>query len=106
MKTKMLEIRDRMTMIPVLCIELGNADTAAGYYLLVRAGIDYPTILLVSFTKDKAVVNPYEWGDRTYQTAHSFIELNWGTIQEGDVIDIEFILGETKEKKKSERFTT
>ena len=36
-------------------------------------------------------------------TAHEHIILNWDQLKDGDVIDVEFILGETKVKKDSER---
>ena len=36
-------------------------------------------------------------------TAHDHIVKNWVTLEDGDVIDVEFILGETKVKKVSER---
>jgi hypothetical protein len=38
--------------------------------------------------------------------AHRYIEENWNALSDGDVIDVEFILGETKEKKISERYET
>ena len=35
-------------------------------------------------------------------TCHTHIVENWAKLNDGDVIDIEFILGETKVKKVSE----
>ena len=37
------------------------------------------------------------------QVAHRFVIDNWATIQSGQVVDVEFILGETKQPKCSER---
>jgi hypothetical protein len=34
--------------------------------------------------------------------AHDYIRNNWPTLKDGDVIDVEFILGETNERKISE----
>ena len=49
--------------------------------------------------------DPYNWvrDTRTKRTAHSHIERNWADLRDGDVIDVEFILGETAIKKVSER---
>lgn len=47
--------------------------------------------------------DPYDWCDRTYQVAHIFIESHWHELKDGDVVDVEYILGETKEPKRSER---
>lgn len=56
---------------------------------------------------EPANYSPYGWllGSRTFPVAHSFIENNWDELKDGDVIDVEFILGETAEKKVSERIT-
>jgi hypothetical protein len=45
----------------------------------------------------------YHWGDRTMQTAHIYIDEHFAELNDGDVIDVEFILGESTEKKISER---
>ena len=39
-------------------------------------------------------------------SAHRHIELNWDTLNSGDVIDVEFIRGEVDAPKVSERLTT
>jgi hypothetical protein len=36
--------------------------------------------------------------------AHQHIEQNWDLLNDGDVVDVEYILGETSEPKRSERF--
>lgn len=48
--------------------------------------------------------DPYDWNLRTKQVAHAWIETNWEIIADGDVVDVEFILGESTTKKTSERF--
>jgi len=47
--------------------------------------------------------DPYGWKGRTMPVAHNYIIENWEEIRDGDVIDVEFILGETTVKKVSER---
>lgn len=116
MKTILLEVRDSMTFIPVMAIDTdasGYFSDDEGYeqrrWLLRKAGYspDGSTIILMNLNDCRAKFDPYEWGNsRTMAQAHSYIESNWSTLKDGDVIDVEFILGETTEKKVSERFTT
>lgn len=108
MKVKTLELRDRNTFIPVLAVDMNPGSDAAERYLLRRAGYacdGEPIILLVKLDGGKSSYDPYKWGDRTFKTAHLHIEQNWGKLISGDVIDVEFILGETAERKLSEKET-
>ena len=43
------------------------------------------------------------WGGRTYPVAHDWIINHWDELLDGDVVDVEFILGETDVRKQSER---
>jgi hypothetical protein len=49
--------------------------------------------------------DPYHWprDPRTKPYAHVYIEAHWHDLKDGDVIDVEFILGETTSPKVSER---
>jgi len=38
------------------------------------------------------------------RAAHVYIEQSWALLKDGDVVDVEFILGETIKQKISERF--
>ncbi len=98
MTTKLFEIRDRFTCIPALAIQVSGADGA----LLRRAGFESPMIYLVALAVQRCGYDPYGWGDRTFATAHQYIEREWDTLQSGDVIDVEFILHETTAPKTSE----
>lgn len=99
---KFLEIRDRSTFIPALAIEV----SAANGYLARRAGFESPCIYLIALATQKCAYDPWSWGNRTMNTAHQLIEQNWLTLRTGDVVDVEFILGETSEPKRSERETS
>ena len=120
MITKAFEIRDRGTFIPVVAIKMVPsylADTAdeveAERYLLRRAGynFDQPSILLcrmeASGVDRNATYDAYAWGSsaRTMTAAHLYIEQNFDELETGDVIDVEFILGETTQMKVSERLS-
>lgn len=107
MKVKALEIRDKKTFVPALCIDMndGNSDQR---YLLRRCGYPCdgrPNILMTRLSADgtPAWNDPYHWGGRTFPVAHNWIIENWERLKDGDVIDVEFILGETSKIKESER---
>jgi len=105
MKTKLLEIRDEATMIIALCVDM-NPDTEFQYKALWRYGYpcdESPNILITHSSGGKVAENdPYSWGDRTMTVAHNYIIEHWNELNEGDVVDVSFILGETKQPKVSE----
>lgn len=108
MISKVFELRDRATFIPIIAtlLWLTNDEPRSSHYLPRRAGYATNTkyILLASLHGNGRMQHdPFAWCDRTYTTAHSFIEANWETLRDGDVIDVEHILGETTVKKLSER---
>jgi hypothetical protein len=107
MKTKLLEVRDRGTCIEMLCIDMHPENEmqhrglkACGYSCSAA-----PNIMITYAGGGRSADNdPFSWGDRTYATAHLDIIENWEAYKDGDVVDVEFILGETKEPKTSQRF--
>jgi hypothetical protein len=110
LKTKLFEIRDRATFIPCIgiWIDTRDSDVNAEFYLIRRAGYDeaYPLLLLTRLDGGgKAQYDAYDWGDRTMQVAHDYIQNHWDELQSGDVVDVEFILGETTTPKESESVT-
>lgn len=107
MEVKLLEIRDRATFIPVLAVN-ANSDEPKEEYLLRRCGYpndQRPNIIITSLDASgrPASNDPYAWGGRTFPVAHNYIIERWNSITTGDVVDVEFILGETLEPKLSER---
>lgn len=107
-RAKFLELRDSMTFIPVIAIDCGvSGEDYNTDYLLGRAGYGGRAILLTGLSGGKkAECDPYAWKDRTFQVAHDWIHLHWDTLNSGDVIDVQFILGETKTPKRSVRYET
>jgi hypothetical protein len=122
MQIKLLELRDEGTFIPLLCVNMNPSIDNCGnkamdrfkaqMYLLRRCG--YPcdgkaNIAITHLGADgKPFWNdPYGWGGpaRTYHIAHTYIITHWDELKDGDVVDVQFILGETKEPKQSERLT-
>jgi len=110
LETKVFELRDKGTFIPIIATRLQSNDLEdeKELYLLRRAGFAnadcFPAILITRLSGGaRAEVDPYSWTDRTFQTAHHWLEKNFHAINNGDVIDCEFILGETDTPKMSER---
>lgn len=105
MDIKLLEIRDRMTFIIVLCVNM-NPDNAHQQKTLRTYGYPCdgsPNIMITHASGgQKADNDPYSWGGRTYPVAHDYIIKNWDKLREGDVIDVEYILKETETIKISE----
>lgn len=95
-----LEIRDRATFIPALAFTLCKADN----WLAGRAGFgDRRQVILMRLTDCEAHWDVFSWGNRTMRTAHQYIEDNWERLDSGDVVDVEHILGESSNPKRSER---
>lgn len=107
MEVKCLEIRDEGTFIPVICIR-PVPENGWQRWLLRRDGYsgnsDERCIIMIDAQCNGVAYDPYEWKDRRSKGyAHNYITENWHTLHDGDVIDVQFILGETKTKKISER---
>lgn len=111
MQTKIFEVRDEGTFIPLFAVDMhsGNPEER---YLLRREGYScafgIPNIAIAKLSadiRDRFCNDPYAWGDRTFATAHHYIIAHWYELKSGDVIDVSFILGETPKPKDSEQKT-
>jgi hypothetical protein len=107
---KTLEIRDKGTHIAALAIKMLADNPVQAYYIHERSGYprDGSSIMLMCLHDGRATNDPYEWqtlrmGPRTMPTAHNFIIDNFPTLEDGQVIDVEYILGETSQPKVTER---
>lgn len=123
MQTKLLELRDDGTFIPLLCVNMNPSspadatmypgwtdDQAARRYLLERCGYPCDGRPNIAITNANADGDPFRndylaWSGRTYPVAHKYILENWEKLKDGDVVDVEYILGETAAPKVSERLT-
>jgi hypothetical protein len=108
MKTKLIEIRDRGTFIIALCVDM-NPDNETQRWALHTYGFPCdgrPNIMITHASGERRASNdPYFWNDRTWANAHDHIIKNWDKLNDGDVVDVEFILGETDTPKRSEKET-
>jgi hypothetical protein len=103
MKTKMLEIRDRHTYLAVIATKTCGS-TALERYHFKRRGYSRNSVMVTRLVDTRTASYPYEWGTctRTMHVAHKYIEDNFDELTTGDVVDVEYILGETQTKKISE----
>lgn len=106
METKILEVRDRMTFIAVLAIKTTPTNDEQRYYLR-RSGwsesFDDVLLMRLDAQDGRVTGDPYDQAGRTMHEAHKYIRQNFDTLKDGDVVDVEFILGETSAPKESER---
>lgn len=107
METKILEVRDAATFIPVLATAMKSDNPIEKWYLK-RTGYsrNRPLVMIVPTYGGRAEYDPYKWGEspRTLFIAHEYIEENWDSLKTGDVVCVETILGERGAPKISERF--
>lgn len=114
MTTKAFEIRDVGTFIPVIATRMvpgcSNEQThERERYLLARSGFGFaePLVMLCRMDANglshQASYDPYGWGcARTMGVAQTYIAAHWPDLKSGDVIDVEFVLGEKPTPKVSE----
>jgi hypothetical protein len=104
MQIKLLEVRDSATFLPVFAISTKPENSGQGY-LLRRCGFNSGDAVILARLRGEAPssADAYFWNDRTMQTAHLYIEKHFDQLKDGDVVDVQFILGETDKPKTSER---
>lgn len=109
MKTKVLEVRDSGTFMPALAISFDTEQpdlVPQARYLLRRAGWGHsPNAVGLLFLEiGEFQDDRFKWGEsrRTYFNAHRYIAQNFHLLHDGDVVDVQFILGETATPKASE----
>src|SRR5262245_5099695 len=108
MIVKCLEIRDALTFIPVICIKPIPVNEAQRYLLRrdgYRGDQDEGCVIYIDAQCRNVAYDPYDWpsNPRTHRVAHNYITEHWNELRDGDVIDVEYILGERPTRKVSER---
>jgi hypothetical protein len=101
---KYLEIRDRGTYVGAYAFKI-NPKNIPSIKIVRRAGFgpQKPYIMLGRLDSNLCTYSPYEHNSpRTMKVAHLYIIREWDSIKSGDIIDIEFILGETDKPKESD----
>ena len=111
MISKLLEIRDEGTKISALAIKLGNETSEEENEILRHAGWgdnpkdrwDHRYVLLLQLDGGirEAHNDPFQWrdGSRTMFNAHLFIKDHFDELNTGDIVDVQYLLGETDHPK-------
>lgn len=106
MQTKLFEIRDRATCISAMAIQF-DCESDHERWIFGRSGYGRTRedingyIQLTHLDTGESNYDPFKWS-RTMREAHRHIIANWDNLNSCDVIDVEFILGESETKKISE----
>jgi hypothetical protein len=93
-----------------MAIKLKARDMAEAY-LFSRAGFVITNntygkyVILIKIETNEVQWDYEEWPNRTMITAHKYIQDYFNQLNTGDVIDVEYILGLSENKKQSERIT-
>lgn len=111
-KAKFFEVRDSMTMMPIMVTEIKLTGNKAEDWLMWKVGLGRPEsgcyrFLVTELQTGESHYEPHDWRPnttiRTMREAHSYIEEHYDQLETGAVIDVQFILGEKPEPKISER---
>ncbi len=116
MIVKAFEVRDSMTFIPVIAIKMIPTQQGGRFeqerYLLARSGYGKdpranPLVMVCRMDANgganQSAYDPHSWDNRTMTEAHRFIRKHFDEMFSGDVVDVQFILGEAQSPKLSER---
>lgn len=108
MTIKLFEVRDAGTFIPAIAIKCNPADESeryslgrTGYGTLPENQASY--VIFGRLDDLELTRDAYSWDNRTMHNAHVYVRDNFDTLESGEVIDVEYILGETDSPKVSER---
>ena len=108
MTAKTFEVRDKGTFIAVLAVQLESGNER-DRFLLNRSGFGKTSagqkryVLLYKLYSDGfATYDAFRWEDSTTQQAHLYINEYFDGLISGQVIDCEFLRGESRLPKVSE----
>lgn len=107
-ETKLFEVRDDMTFIPVMAVRFQSSDDAERYLLLAvgfALDLPYPYVFLwrLAALDKRPTIYPAEWNCRSMTPAHKYIADNWDELTSGQVIDARVLRGERAEPVISQR---
>jgi len=112
---KIIEVRDVATCMPCLAIQ-PNPQTEAEVWAFSRTGYGLEPsdhrqyVLMVPLNPGQGIMtaDPYcQPGAperRTMFEAHRYVIKHWDELSSGDVVDVEYIMGETEEPKRPDRY--
>lgn len=115
MKVKLVEVRDRGTCVPAIAIKTTNPENEAEQWLWHRSGYhgawdrgEEIILARIDGSADRQLIyDIYDWhGSITMQAAHEWLIDHFDEIENGAVVDAEFIRGESVAPRQSDRFAS
>lgn len=101
MKTKVFEVRDSATLLPVLAVKM-EGHTEKEKKIVGRGGFASYHILVTDLENKETNHDPFAWDNSTMKTIHQYLIQHFDEVENTDVIDAEFIRGESQQPKSSE----
>ena len=110
MTIKLFEVRDEATCIVVLAYRM-MPENNAQQLMLARCGYgdsvtdqsSYVWLQRIDGGEGAGTSDVFNWGSSgTMHEAHMYIKKNFDSMKDGEVVDVQFINGETKVKKDAE----
>lgn len=104
LKAKVLEILDRATYIPVIATDIfsGEAQESRHTRRLGFNPLNRNKIIITRFDPIRTLYNVYDEPNTRTREAYRYIQDHFDKLKSGDVIDIEYLLGETSMPKLSD----
>lgn len=110
-QVKLFEIRDEGTTMVCIAIKPDPQDDAerwcyarTGYGTQMHEQRKYVLLAPMAGGEGNLTCDPFKHGRaRTMQVAHQYIIDMWHELSSGEVVDVQFIEGETETPKHSER---
>src|SRR5690242_6663563 len=110
METKLFEVRDAYTCIPVVAVKL-DAKSEAERFLLARSGFGVALedqrkyVLVASLSQLQYKYSWASWSSGTMRAAHKYIQERFEKLPSGWVIDVRYLKQETESPCLSEAIT-
>lgn len=105
MKQKLIEIRDSGTCITAIAIKTEAANEFEEHFF-GRGGWSNSNVVLIKCNGEtRANYDPFDWradGSRTMFEAHRYIVEHFDELEDYALVDVQYILGETDQIKKSD----
>lgn len=106
MDGKIIEIRDSATCLIVVAFRTYTFNNSVENWGFRREGFGPDSVYLVRLNDQQCAYDPFKWANsRTMFQAHLYLQDHYDELESGDVLDIEYILGEKTIKKVSERIS-
>ncbi len=96
MTTKLFEVRDTHTFVPVMAVKFTEPMNNAERYLIRRTGWTYGDVTVTKLDGHQPA--SYGW----WEQVKDYVAKEFDTLESGAVVDMRFVRGEVSEPCKSD----